>query len=422
MQTNPGLFRDIKSTLNWSLFTDDVALAAHFGNNIAPLASESQSLYPSGTAANIKGDGTLTFYSNFYNNPFNGFIINGSPSLKSYLSGGEGEVFYSVESEGDSPIDMEIIANTYHPIESDPNITGFGSYQLNPDSEGVIKVLNTTSFGAPNVGYRINNGKLIIQSAFQTVSMQSFVEASGDASVSVEGSYLRNGMSRFHGIARSDSADIQIVGSYSDNNYRVSSDVFVSGSTPRAVIAIDVLPPSTPLSLQAEAISNSQIDLSWESSTDNVNVAGYYIYRDGTKIAEIAETNYSDTGLSKGTFYDYFVIAFDETKNKSIPTDTLSISTLSVGIGDSHQALENLKIYPNPAKGRVFVSIPQTGDGEVEFELYSVSGTLIWSENFYISDKQNEFSMDISHLKNGLYLYQLTNKQRCYTGKFYIYK
>jgi hypothetical protein len=212
------------------------------------------------------------------------------------------------------------------------------------------------------------------------------------------------------------------VGSYSDNNYRVSSDVFVSGSTPRAVIAIDVLPPSTPLSLQAEAISNSQIDLSWESSTDNVNVAGYYIYRDGTKIAEIAETNYSDTGLSKGTFYDYFVIAFDETKNKSIPTDTLSISTLSVGIGDSHQALENLKIYPNPAKGRVFVSIPQTGDGEVEFELYSVSGTLIWSENFYISDKQNEFSMDISHLKNGLYLYQLTNKQRCYTGKFYIYK
>src|SRR3989344_1612237 len=47
----------------------------------------------------------------------------------------------------------------------------------------------------------------------------------------------------------------------------------------------DILPPSAPTGLTATAVSSSQINLSWNASTDNVGVAGYRIYRGGTQIA-----------------------------------------------------------------------------------------------------------------------------------------
>jgi hypothetical protein len=422
MQTNPGLFRDIKTTMNWNVFSDNIELTGYFKDKIAFTPPESRDLFPSGTASNIKGDGEIVFYSNFYNNPFNGFIINGSPQVKSYLSGGEGEIFYTVESEGTSPVDLQIIANTYHPIESDPAITGFGSYQLKPNSSGTIKVLNTTSFGAPNVGYRINNGNLIIQSAYQTVTLQTFVEAKGSASVSVEGSYLHNGMSQFHGVARNDSIDLRISGSYSDNNYRVSSAVDVSGSTPLQVNKIDVIAPSTPLDLQAEAVSSSQINLSWGQSGDNMDVAGYYVYRDGIKITEVNTTNYSDEGLSAETYYDYFVTAYDEVNNESLPSDTVSVSTAIVGVADLKKFGDELIAYPNPAKDQIYLSFPNTNDAEVIFNIYSVSGVLFQSKLLTVPDIKAEIRFDVSSLEEGLYIYQLIDSHKTYTGKIYINK
>lgn len=422
MQTNPGLFRDIKSTLNWNLFSDNALLTSHFSNNIAPLASESTNLYPSGTASNIKGDGAITFYSNFYNNPFNGFIINGSPKMKSFLSGGEGEIFYTVESEGIGPIDLEIIANTYHPIETDPSITGFGSFQLNPNSSGIIKILNTTSFGAPNVGYRINNGKLIIQSAYQTVDMKTFVEAQGNASVSLQGNYLRNGMAIFHGVARNDSIDFGILGNLSQNRYRVSSSVEVSGSSPREVIKVDLSRPSTPLNLQAEAVSSSQIELNWKPSSDNINVAGYYIFRNGFKIAQVSSTNYSDSGLNADTFYDYFITAYDDAKNESFPSDTIAVSTAVVGVNNLNNSGNELILYPNPTTGLVFVSLPNTNDSELSIELFTASGTLVKIKKLEISGNKNAFMFDLSNYDNGIYIYRLTGAVINSTGIIHLNK
>ncbi|MFC2116376.1 sulfatase-like hydrolase/transferase [Bacteroidota bacterium] len=421
MQTNPGLFRDIAKTMNWNLFSDSTALTSHFQNNIAPNASESTELYPSGTAANIKGDGAITFYSNFYNNPFNGFIINGSPTMKSYLSGGEGEIFYTIESEGNGPVDLEIIANTYHPIKTDPAITGFGSFQLKPNSSGIVKILNTTSFGDPNVGYRMNNGRLIIQSAFQTVSLQTFVEARGTASVSTQGNYLRSGISSFHGIEYDDSAHIDILGTYSENTYRVSSLVDVFGSTPNQVTRVDVIPPLKPLDLQGEPVSTSQIDLNWDQAPDSSDVAGYSVYRDGIKIASTVETNYSDTELSLATSYDYYIRAFDNAGNYSEASNTITVITLSTDV-EKFNETDNIKVYPNPARDKVFISVPGTNDSEISFNLYSASGVLYMSEFIAVTEDNSEVLFDVSKLEEGLYIYQLINTDKIYTGKLYISK
>jgi len=80
---------------------------------------------------------------------------------------------------------------------------------------------------------------------------------------------------------------------------------------------MDTQPPSVPQNLTAVAASTSQINLSWSASTDNVGVAGYKVYRNGTYLTSVGQTNYSDTGLSMGVTYTYAVSAYDAAGNES---------------------------------------------------------------------------------------------------------
>jgi chitodextrinase len=85
----------------------------------------------------------------------------------------------------------------------------------------------------------------------------------------------------------------------------------------------DTTPPSTPTNLKLTP-GYKRIALSWKASSDNVRVAGYYIYRNGRKIATVTGTTYTDTGLITGTSYAYYVIAFDAAGNSSGASATVS--------------------------------------------------------------------------------------------------
>jgi peptidoglycan hydrolase-like protein with peptidoglycan-binding domain len=88
----------------------------------------------------------------------------------------------------------------------------------------------------------------------------------------------------------------------------------------------------------ASPASQSQIDLSWTPSTDNIAVIGYTIYRNGAFLGTTANTTYIDTGLSAGTTYTYTIDAFDLAGNVSglsAPASATTQSAPSVGTGGS---------------------------------------------------------------------------------------
>ena len=89
----------------------------------------------------------------------------------------------------------------------------------------------------------------------------------------------------------------------------------------------DTQAPTAPTSLTATTTSDSQIDLSWTASTDNVGVVGYNVYRDGVKIGTTASTTYSSTGLAAATTYSYTVTAVDAAGNTSTPSTSASATT-----------------------------------------------------------------------------------------------
>jgi chitodextrinase len=79
----------------------------------------------------------------------------------------------------------------------------------------------------------------------------------------------------------------------------------------------DVRAPTVPSNLMAQASSTSIINLSWSASKDNVGVVGYKIYQNGKLRGITTRTNYSDSGLSSGTTYRYYVSAYDAAGNAS---------------------------------------------------------------------------------------------------------
>ena len=79
----------------------------------------------------------------------------------------------------------------------------------------------------------------------------------------------------------------------------------------------DTTAPSTPSGLTATAVSASRIDLTWSPSTDNVGVAGYRVFRDGTQVATTTTNSYQDNGLGEATTHSYRVSAFDAAGNPS---------------------------------------------------------------------------------------------------------
>lgn len=89
----------------------------------------------------------------------------------------------------------------------------------------------------------------------------------------------------------------------------------------------DTQPPFPPANLTANAVSSSQINLSWTASTDNVGVVGYYIYRGSSKIATVATTSYGDTNLASSTSYTYYVKAYDSAGNVSSSSNLVTVTT-----------------------------------------------------------------------------------------------
>lgn len=92
----------------------------------------------------------------------------------------------------------------------------------------------------------------------------------------------------------------------------------------------DVIPPTDPTNLVASGTTGSSTKLNWDASTDAEGVAGYQVFKDGTKIADVTATNYKATGLSQLTTYEFKVRAIDVYDNLSGFSNVVSVTTTDV--------------------------------------------------------------------------------------------
>jgi chitodextrinase len=114
-----------------------------------------------------------------------------------------------------------------------------------------------------------------------------------------------------------------------DTSGNLSAPVTATVTTPNVT---DTQAPTAPSNLTAQAVSSSQINLSWQASTDNTGVASYDVYRGANgntphKIISVSTTSYGDTNLNANTKYTYYVIARDVAGNQSPKSAKVSATT-----------------------------------------------------------------------------------------------
>ena len=85
--------------------------------------------------------------------------------------------------------------------------------------------------------------------------------------------------------------------------------------------------PAVPQGLAVTHKSENGLDISWEPSTDNTEVAGYHIYLNGAAYATTTTRHFSLHRLNPNTSYEIAVSAFDVSSNESPLSGKISAKT-----------------------------------------------------------------------------------------------
>jgi Fibronectin type III domain len=135
-------------------------------------------------------------------------------------------------------------------------------------------------------------------------------------------------------------------------------------STPRAitdmgalsiVVSRDTTAPSVPTGLAGTPVSQSQINLSWNSSTDTggSQLKGYIIYRGGTFLSgPQPSTTFQDRDLAPGTQYAYRVSAVDNAGNESGQSTQVLVTTQGANLPPVVQTIPTIRFVLGTASNR----------------------------------------------------------------------
>ena len=186
------------------------------------------------------------------------------------------------------------------------------------------------SFNVPNGDYTVNLHFAEIYSGTFGVGLRVF-------DVLIEGQVVASNLDIYSEVG----ANAALVKSYavtvSDGQLNIEFRHVVENPEINAIEVIsstgggDTVPPSTPTGLTGNAVSSTQIDLSWNASTDTggSGLAGYKVYRGGVQVGITTLTSFSDTGLNPNTTYSYTVSAYDTAQNESAQTSPVNVTTSS---------------------------------------------------------------------------------------------
>ncbi len=204
-----------------------------------------------------------------------------------------------------------------------------------------------------------------------------------------------------------------------------SNSNYILGANFHAVVSIsnngladiDNEAPSTSI-LDSSNFIQTGIFLKWSASTDNIGIATYGVYKNGTLIATTPDTSFSVAGLTGSSQYSFYVIAWDRSGNMSDTSNILKISTLPTGVFET--ASGKLSVYPNPIVNHTFtVDFENTTVEEnAIIKIYTSLGVVVYQSE--ISTKEKVSVSLPESLASGIYFLSVSTNHEIYTDKLII--
>ena len=170
----------------------------------------------------------------------------------------------------------------------------------------------------------------------------------------------------------------------------------------------DATPPTTPLNLSAVTTTSYAVVLSWSTSTDNIAVSGYKIYRCNTSnctpnnfvLATTTATSYTDFDVAPSLTYTYAVAAYDASNNQSEKSSAIQmiipqpqiIRASSLSYDDVTAAINQARpgdtvILPNGSVEWTQALIISKG---ITLKAETIGGVTILNQNSVTGETKNE--------------------------------
>jgi len=184
-----------------------------------------------------------------------------------------------------------------------------------------------------------------------------------------------------------------------------------------------------PQNLAITPVAGAGANLTWTSSPD-VNVIGYYVYRSDSTWGSYARisgllttTAYTDAQGTNGKKY-YLV---RPAKLQSTPSG--SYYNLGIGILDSANVIyplsvtgvtqqQQVALFPNPASGRLNALVEGSVNEAAAIILTNATGSVLSYQTSSLHPGENTFSWDISAWPTGLYTFTLRSKNSTLVKKW----
>lgn len=173
---------------------------------------------------------------------------------------------------------------------------------------------------------------------------------------------------------------------------------------------LDRTAPAVPSGVTAEAKAPTEVSLTWEMPPKIEGVTSFRLYRstDGqpfsNKASGIRSDGFTDTGLTPGQTYFYYVTAVDAAGNESASSQIVSVTmpkdetapsvpVITPASGSTIGPRQTIKVYTSDESnlGRVTVELQKAGETDWD------------SHDFPLSGKSGSVSFTPENLKSGIY-------------------
>ena len=195
---------------------------------------------------------------------------------------------------------------------------------------------------------------------------------------------------------------------------------------------IDTTAPTASI-LSASGTTTTNTNLSWTASSDNVEVIGYDVYQNGVLRTTVNATSITITGLMPATTYNFYIKAKDAAGNASPNSNTINVTTLSIGVSYCNSNGSTAKEYINIVEIGDINNRSGDNNGYANFTMYSTTAALNDVVSISITPSWNgkpeneacnvwiDFNQNGNFESNELVLSEVTTKKsKSFIGSFVI--
>ncbi|GAB2620682.1 hypothetical protein GCM10027035_16170 [Emticicia sediminis] len=183
---------------------------------------------------------------------------------------------------------------------------------------------------------------------------------------------------------------------------------------------VDTQAPSAPTSLVESLLSQNCVTLSWNASTDNMEVEKYNIYQDGALIGSVEApiTTFKITGLNQLYYYTFVVKAVDYSGNISNQSNLVEIVTLqNLIISNSNKIINKGQSSSLLAFGCFGGTVRWSNGSSANPLVVSPTDTTIYSVTCKVGDCTSAATQDtVKVIPDCKSVYSLVKNKDNYTG------